>query len=395
MPAWEIAVVMGGLALILVPGMPSVRFHLDESTWIAKSAMLEEFLQGDFHRADWNPSLARYLIGASRRAGGFSTLELNWPWDGSLTWAENRARGPSPALLWWGRLPMTLLAAVSGGLLYLLAVRAAGRLAGLPMLYLFLFNPVFTNHLRRAMSESPLLAFLLLSAVASVAALDYVRGLNWAAAGLLLRTIAAGMAAALSGASKLTGLAIAPAAVAIAALAGWRHRGGTRLARSGRAVLYGALAAHVGACLFLVLHPYLYARPLSGLWTMYASRMDTMRMQATWGHLELQTTSERWSAFGFHVFRFGGWADFPGAGILNAALAALGLGVLARRIVAKSGPGEQRDAALVVTVFGVLASLPSALSILSWNRYYLLPAAFCALFMAIGIGTVARRMVAR
>jgi len=171
------------LALVVfLSSFPQVRFHGDENNWILTSPYGEILFHGDFRNPLWDegfwtpdaPPLARYIINAGwQAAGGIEELDFDLPWDFNQDMAANIARGsmPGPEILWWSRLPMALLGALSAVMVFLLTVQAVGWWAGWLALGLFLANPFIRTSLSHAISESPLLAFTMLMAVAGFLAL--------------------------------------------------------------------------------------------------------------------------------------------------------------------------------------------------------------------------------
>src|SRR5688572_15506160 len=109
------------------PGLSQNPLEGDESHWIATSAQYEAFVTGDWNSPVWDvqywtltqPPVPRYFIGLGRTLGGFGLDTLNVPWDYSLDHDGNAQIGaiPRPALLWWSRVPMLLLALVSSAVL--------------------------------------------------------------------------------------------------------------------------------------------------------------------------------------------------------------------------------------------------------------------------------------
>ncbi len=142
-----IAAVLLSLAIFL-GSFAQVAFHPDENNWILTSPYGEILAHGDFRNPLWDegfwtldaPPLGRYIIYAGLYAGGIEELGFHLPWDFSQDEAANTARGsmPGPQVLWWSRLPMALLGALSAVLVFLLTVQAAGWWAGWAALVLFL-----------------------------------------------------------------------------------------------------------------------------------------------------------------------------------------------------------------------------------------------------------------
>src|SRR4029079_16159971 len=206
-------------AAFVVWGAPGVPFHPDESTYLYMSQDFDRLIhqrpasvtsQSANQPADvlryrlLDAPMIHYLVGLGRSLAGLPALPRDWSW--SMNWVENGLLGamPSPAQLTAARLPVALLTALSLGLVYSIGARMSGLATGLLGALLYGLSGVVLLQGRRAMAEGPLVFFGLLTI--------------W----LLLsrprqRPEFAGASAALTVASKLTGLAMAP----IAALALW------------------------------------------------------------------------------------------------------------------------------------------------------------------------------
>jgi len=211
------------LSSVFLTGIEKVSYGEDESHWIHTSSYLEILfthrpdspLWGEHYWTLTQPPVARYLIGLGRLAGGYHPEDLNTPWQFDQDYETNVAQGNLPAsgLLWWSRLPMAALAALAGWLVFLLLRAAAGRIAGYYFLLAFLGNAYFLTHLRRAMSETPLLFFTILAAVACWRALHELHKAyqQEAVTAKNLRkpaawSLVAGACCGLAGACKINGL---------------------------------------------------------------------------------------------------------------------------------------------------------------------------------------------
>jgi hypothetical protein len=177
-------------------GVQDVPFTGDESHWIATSYYFEALFNrelippslsqndsridlmstpvwGDNYWTLTQPPLTRYIIAIGRLSGGYQVKDLNAPYDWAVDPAKNQTLGtlPSPWLLWWSRIPMTLLAAFSGLIFFLLVRNCSGRISGYAFVVLFINMSYFLTNLRHAMGESPLLFFTGLIIVAGAIAL--------------------------------------------------------------------------------------------------------------------------------------------------------------------------------------------------------------------------------
>ena len=143
----------------------SVEFHPDESYWIVSSVRLDKLLEGDFESTIWtdDPTIAfevrpvpGYFARLGQRLGNIPAENLPIYWDWAFSTArEHSSRGamPSGEVIWWSRLPMTVISALSMLLTAVLLARSHSRFAA----YVFAFislNGFLLLNLRRAMSEA-------------------------------------------------------------------------------------------------------------------------------------------------------------------------------------------------------------------------------------------------
>jgi hypothetical protein len=98
------------------------------------------------------PSLARYLMGFSLQAVGYDLLYLNRPWARRPTADENIAhdRMPTTAMLVLARLPITVAAALSVLLVFLLGSQMGGWVAGIGAALWPIANPAARVVMTRA-----------------------------------------------------------------------------------------------------------------------------------------------------------------------------------------------------------------------------------------------------
>lgn len=402
---WLYVLLAGLLLFVFCARIQSVEFQPDESQWIATSAYLEVFLRGDYRPESWaenywtltQPPLPRYIIGVGRRLGGYGPSDLNSPWDWSTGGEENAARGNAPSLrlLWWSRLPMAVLAAVSGLVLFHLVVAVAGRPAGYLFLLLYATSSYVATMLCRAMAESVLLACI------SLAVLAGARGLAcWGSPKGWPRFLAClGAMGALAGAAaaaKLNGAALVLTGLAICVLVALRPGTERWETRAPLAAATGCLLVLVAALVFVLLNPYLYPDPVG-----HALKMVQQRAM----EIQLQLKNMPASAIGgwsmrlrivpLRVFETYAGLRFPGAWLLNLVLTLLGAGITALgawRWWARRGG---TPAHVVLLLAALTTASPSLLTPLDWDRYYLLPVVFSTLFVAIAIGRAVAALEAR
>ena len=106
---------------------------------------------------------AREWIGVFRLITGKSVLLSDWDW--ALPWKENEKAGalPSVGLLSTGRLASSIFFPLDLILLFFIGQKIRGNHMGWLIVILFSFNALVLLHTRRAMSEGPLLFFIILA----------------------------------------------------------------------------------------------------------------------------------------------------------------------------------------------------------------------------------------
>jgi len=158
-------------------GLAQVPFHPDESTQIFMSADVD-YLFSDPAALLWKPNasndvrqnyreldspLTRDLIGIGRKIVGLPATPLDWDW--SKTWEENAAAGalPSAELLLVSRFSVSIWFPLSLIFLYAIGKQVSGKTMGWAAIFLFATNALILLHTRRAMAESGLVFFIVLS----------------------------------------------------------------------------------------------------------------------------------------------------------------------------------------------------------------------------------------
>jgi 4-amino-4-deoxy-L-arabinose transferase-like glycosyltransferase len=259
-------------------------FSVDESRWIATSRYFWiTFVDRDVLGPEWQPSyivlthppVARYVIGFGLWLQGWSPDELNGRYDTDRSRQYNRLAGniPSRALLDAARRVALVFAVGATMLLYPIGRGLAGPAAGAAAVLLALANPLLSTLWTRALAESVLAFFSLLTlllAMRVAAAID--RGERrfglW---------VGLGVAAGLAVATKLTG-ALVGAAVASFALVRQiaRHPPDRAWAGFGPWVDAGLAAILT----FILVNPLVYPDPIVRTAMLFEHRRDEMQQQA-------------------------------------------------------------------------------------------------------------------
>jgi hypothetical protein len=383
----------------------SAPFEADEADYVATSRYFGYlFLQHDVGRSEWasnhwtrtQPPLTRYIIGAWLTASGRDLETLNQPYVSTASSFEvNRRKGrvPDDDVLALARQPMVVLGAGAVTAIFAITALLAGPIAGLVAAALALSSPFLRYTFVHAWAEAPLACFMLLAAwLAAFGPRRIADGQRW-----LWPAVGLGVALGLASASKLTGLVGVAAVLAGAALLGlvvWRR--GTRAAM-GSLAGWSALSAVVALAIFVVVNPYLWRGPASGLLGMLEERRDEMAFQQEqWPEFAVLTVQERPWLTAVGSTRVGPWAEFPLVAVpFGLVFGVIGLIGVMRRDWRRSAPlsGLAASSMLVVWLVMYTAAILAGLG-LSYPRYFL-PACLLLLpFVAAGLTLVASYLVA-
>ncbi len=393
-------------ALLAVFGarIEGISFWPDESQWIATSYFFEAFLDQQAEPSLWDeyywtltqPPVARYVIALGRLAGGYGIHDLNQPWEFKSDAAANADSGAMPAagLLWWSRLPMALLAALSIVLLFCLVSRAAGRVAGYTMVLLLAANPYLGSTLCRAMSEAPLLVCVVMAMLAGDSALRYwqraatsappsIATLRPAAACFLLMGCICGLGAA----AKLNGSTTVAAGLALCILAAATHAGNATAPARATFILTSVGLLLIGAALiFVAANPYLYPDPWGRTSAMFKFRLTEMQTQlGLYPRFAIHGFGTRLDIVFRRVLQDDAAISVRGARFINFLLCTAGTSVLLRAAWSWLRGNENGGTSLVLVAVALTTAAPALLTPLDWERYYLLPVIFSTVGIAVGI----------
>jgi 4-amino-4-deoxy-L-arabinose transferase-like glycosyltransferase len=375
----------------------SVEFNGDESQWISSSFYFEKFMKGQFTDPAWQelearnyqPPLTMYVIGLGRRLGGYRPADLNafWIWRADKETNIRNGAMPSPGLLWWSRLPMAICAVFSILAGFWLLKDSLGRLPAYAWIGLSLVSSYYLHWLRTAMSEAPLLALSMANLVVIAGVLRLASSGKehhiWKYLALLGFS---GVLTGLAGAAKLNGLielAAGGAAALLAAL--WTRRRWNQRVISAVVGLLVLTAAALAA--FIGVNPSLWRNPAGGIMQSFTDRQMLITGQQVENPQDSITTfSRRVQVVPQRIFERHASFSFEGSGYLNLGLFLAGLVFCIPRLkswVSRQGHGSSLGA---VFLFGAVVSLPSLLTPLDWDRYYLFPIIFSSFLIAASSG---------
>ena len=436
------------LSALMFSGVALSRFSRDESQWIYTARYLTLFRNMDIYSPEWDsywtrtqPPLARYVMGLSLKAGGFDLLKLNGPWDFTREDSENESLGnmPTSEMLFWARLPISLFAAGSVVLVYLLGSQLTGTAGGLVAATWLALNPRSRELMTRAESEGLVICLLLLILWLTLRLVGEMeraqrRGARWARP--LVLTVTLGVLCGLAASAKLSGLVALLAVwlvLAVDVAVRWLSESHLRVPAR-RNVLFrrllAALATMAGTgslalLTFVLLNPAIYARPFSGPSELLAYRQAEMQEQmALYPSAALNTPLERFVAAARRpLFTYGTINGVIKASTdednpvgewlpLDAFLVVLGLGITIGTVVGKIRKARQYTAHRLwrfvspldshapggIGVAGITLlysfSFYAAISVsmgLDWDRYVLPLVVFSALWAGVGIAWLVKR----
>lgn len=407
---WLFILLLFGISIFYLYGVPKIPFHPDESTFL--------FMSGEFERTISNPRelgwdnsvdltpvmryrmidapLTRYLIGFGRTLVALPAPENDWDW--SASWQNNHSSGAYPGMqaLLTGRFSVALLFPISLILLYLIGLKLDDRLLGITAVILFSFNPLVLLHTRRVMAEGVLIFTILLAVYALFYADQY--------------PFLAGLAVALAFNAKHTAGLLLPAGIVAAA---W-----ISFATSSK---YKRIASNLlrfttgFGILTILLNPFLWQHPIPAAQTALDQRqalierqIDDFRRIAP--SQLLDSSGKRAAVAVAQVFiapavfsETGNYAEFtaddeaaylgsfngqvgrqPWSSGLLIGFALLGLIAAFRAVFNKNSLHRRYPALLLLSFFSVAIGI-GMLVHLAWQRYYLPLIPFTALFAAFGL----------
>lgn len=387
----EFLILVSLLGVAFLGNLPKIAFRADENMWINQSSHLEHFVTGNFRPfsepkvyALTMPTIPEYVIGLSRRAGGYKPKDLVEIWDWRMNYRENNAAGhvPNQGLLWWSRLLPVLLSIAAIAITFYLVKRAFNARAGYLWIALTLLNPWLIPTLQRAMGEPPLLFCITIAMLASFMALQSFdsqairKSIFWIAI--------LGLFTGLAGQTKTNGLAMfAPGAIILvlltircAAVVRWRFFtiGLVTLCLS-------SFVAFVGT------NPFLWSDPIGRTVQTFQYRVEIMNgMQAdAFPKRVIHNINEAIQIFITFTFNTLTTLPFPYAEYLQMLLAGVGLFIVTSKAWATVLGKTVSYAALSIFLTGLFLSIPSFFTTLSIERYYLFPVYFASILVVVGV----------
>ena len=401
----EYALVFCLVLFVFLNNAHEVSFHPDESQWIATSVCFDALLAGDFGSDVWElsywtltqPPGTRYVIGLGRLAGGIPASAVNTAWDFFVDDRENAEAGalPSDELLMWSRLPMKILTSLSILIGFNILRNIGGRIPGYIWITLCLWSEYFLLHLRRAMSEAPLLFFIALILLAAFRILKFARREHSVqqetgdplppSRRLYVYFAALGVLIGLAATMKLNGFTAIATGALLAVLVIYRYKQSkTKKFRSILILIW--IIVILAEVVFIAANPFLWKDPFTWQSALYSQRFYEMNQQKLeYVDAVIQGFSNRIRIVGGAVFNQYAALQFFGATWFNLAFTLAGLAYIMTQWVNFVRGRSYKPAAIVIPIVALATAGPSLLTPLDWDRYYLLPVFFSTMLICIGI----------
>ncbi len=387
------------IVLVYFADLSSVPFNGDESHWIAFSNRFELFVRGAWRHPAWqpewpnlhNPTFTYYVIGFSRRLGGFGANDLNGAYEYRDTFDENKAAGniPSDELLWWSRTGVTSMAVLGVWLMFVLLRAQANRLIAYGWLAVALLDTYFLTFLRRAMNEGVLFGLVMLAVFCLFQVFKVWNGKGRRSTLLLLAWSAlAGVFAGLAGQTKLNGLAVG-LGLCLGLLLAALRQGLNQREQILKLGLSSVCVVAFMAFAFVASNPVLHRDPLATTVKMLSIRASVMAEQAERVVLpgaRLVTLREKLNIFHLVLEKYAPLSIFH----LNYLFFGVGLGVVWFVVRGWLRRKHELSAPVAILSVGLVSSLPAFLSLMDWERYFLLPVLFGTVISLYGLDFLAR-----
>jgi len=410
---WPFLLLLAALTAYHVWGITKVPFHPDEATQLYMSSDFEALFahpgslmwdsshEGDRQQRyrELDAPLTKYILGLGRRVFGLQPLPVDWNWGQS--WEENARAGalPDAALLFAGRLAVTLLLPLSLSGMYLLGLQVEGRLTGFLAALLLGTHPLVLLHARRAMAEGALVLGVVIGLLTVLGG-----GKRPWLAGL-------GLGLAFNAKQSLAGLL----PVGLLAVVWGAQNDGNRLRRAGLGLLQFSAAF---VLVTLALNPLYWSDPAGAARASLAARQDLLTRQMM--DLErftpervLRTPGQRAAVLLAHLYvippRFEEVGNYveqtaaskqaylavpghvllrgPAGGGLMLAITLFGAALAARRVWKNGWQGERNLTLLLLAGIFQFGALILAIP-LPFQRYAMPLVPFTALWAAYGLGAL-------
>jgi len=389
-----------------------IKFHGDESSWITGSIYFDELIKGNVHSSIWNPRfwtlttppVTRYIIGISRKLNDSGQEKLNKIWNFELDKETNIKKGsmPSPDLLRIARTPMVIMAILSIFLLFYCTRKYIGILTAYILYILVISNDYLATQLSRAMSESPLLLFIILVMIL----LYFTTRLfisndipilkDKKKAMLTLSLVLSGILIGTAGGIKLNGFALLGVGIMLYALLLFFSDYLKNISIKARILIlscvFGILTI-ASFSTFIASNPLLYKNTINRSVALFKWRIHEMRNQTRNSHsanLTRLSFTNRVLKVSDNILNKYSSISFKGASLLNFLLFLTGFIIVVRKSMEFLKGNKSNLCYLILLLTLIIVAGPSLLTPLDWDRYFYLPVFFSTILISIGIAEILR-----
>jgi len=398
----EYGVVLGLLMVVLFSKMATNSFHGDESCWIATSKFFEQWVQIDRASEAWqenvwtisDPALPKYLIAISWKISGFTSNQLNSPYNSFVSFEENEIQGnvPSSSLLLSARIPMVILCILSFFLIFIFFLKQFNRVIAYSWLFLVLINSTLIEMLLLATPEPPLLFFSITAFI-----LTLVGQKHWA---IFINNPAekeelnkswffftlSGFSIGLAAASKINAFIFCVSLFLLLIYMVFIIKGKLSVKeRIKYFIRFFCSAILVAILVFIFLNPSLYPQPIHRMARMLKYRLEVMAGQAV-RHNELTSFPMvyRWLIILKTIVKDYSPMNFSFGWVITSLMTAIGVIIIIIRN--RSINRNVLKPEIVFLAFYFLMIFSSFMSPLLWDRYFLFPIFTMNFVMAITLG---------
>lgn len=368
----------------------TVLFHPDETYWIVCSTTrFDEFIRGNFSSHVWDENfgslevrpISGYFVSFSQRLAGITPSQLppTW-WDWTVDMKTNIDNGaiPNKSAIYYSRLPMFILTIISFIITLISLSVAHSRLAAY-CFFAFSFSRFFLENLSRAMCESPLLFFSILSIIAIFLLLQAIK--KEEVPKIFLYSALAGIFCGIAGQSKLNGLLCVFIALVVPIIAVLKYKVELKNAKVKILLISTITIIFFSVLIFIAIYPFLYHDTIQRIIETFLCRQRVMNLQIA-NNIDVILPGQRTKILLNRIFSYP--INLPGFLILNMCITIFGIFYVLRNIFKKRN-NKRGNIYLILVIAAIILCVPILFTPLDWERYYLFPIYFTCIFFSIGI----------
>jgi hypothetical protein len=398
---------------LYLSNIDEITHHGDESTWITTSVYFDALIKGNINSPIWDPHfltlttppVTRYIIGISRKLNDIGPEKVNKRWDFSKDKKTNIKLGsmPTPELLRTARIPMVIMSILSMFLLFYITRKYMGILVSYTLFILLVSNNYLEMQLLRAMSESPILHFIIL-----VNLLLYITARLWISYDkpifknkkklitLILSFLLIGIMIGTAGGIKLNGFALLGVSILLYLLLLFFSNHLNNISIKARILLLSCIfgiLSFTSFSTFIAMNPFLYKNSINRSVALFKWRIHEMGNQTRNSHsanLTRLSFTNRVLTVSNNILNKYSSISFKGASLLNFVLFLTGFIIVVRKSMEFLKGNKSNLSYLVLLLSCIIVAGPSLLTPLNWDRYFYLPVIFSTILISIGIAEILR-----